>query len=187
MSVSRDSTANNSVLDLICNLSLVLTLAKIGEGERTELISMVYQQFDEKLSTLQSYLGRPVETYSGIVKELMVFISILGRISNLFTDNVNEGRILAKNIVEKLISILSLITPERRTLINSVLAELYFKRLIFRVKGVFGTLCLFVNWMSKYQQTIASDPQETINFQTSIFQRSLELAIYGLHLSVSDC
>jgi hypothetical protein len=40
--------------------------------------------------------------------------------------------------------------------------------------------------MSKYQQIIASDPQETMNFKTGIFQRSLELAICGLHISVID-
>lgn len=43
---------------------------------------------------------------------------------------------------------------------------------------------MFVDWVCKFQQTIASSPQDSILFRSNVIERSVELSISALHISV---
>lgn len=116
---SHSSSLGHSVLDLFSNVANLFP---------DQLLVLLDQEFDEKLTLLQASLERGPEQYSKVVQELIVPILVLGRISYIFTDNleVHAGRGLS--IIKRMLSILFLISPESPIPLNSHLINLLINR-----------------------------------------------------------
>lgn len=120
--MESNSALMNSVLNLIGERFLIV--AKICDLEPDEIISKAVFMFEEKLQLLQSTLSGPIEGYASNVQELIMSILIIGRIANLFIDKLTGRAVVAKKIVERLISVLFLVSPERNFPLNHLLAQL---------------------------------------------------------------